>query len=56
MTRLKEKGLTPENIVKYSEAKLKEMIYESNFNKRKAANILTVSRTILEKGKIADNL
>ena len=34
---------------------MKELIYESNFNKRKAANILAVSRSILEKGKIADN-
>ena len=55
MTRLKKQGLTPENIVKHSEESLKKLIFQSNFNKRKAANILTVSRMILEKGKIADN-
>ena len=56
MTRLKERGLTPENIAKHSEESLKKLIYESNFNQRKATNLIKVSKTIIEQGKIADNL
>jgi endonuclease-3 len=38
--RLQTHGLTPENIIKTPEAKLVELIYESNFNKRKTKNII----------------
>lgn len=52
--RLKSQGLTPENISTFSEEKLRSLIYESNFNKRKAANLIAVSKIILEQGRIAN--
>ena len=56
MERLKEKGLTPEEMIKYSEEELRTLIYESNFNRRKAKNIIKVSQMIIEKGRTAKNL
>lgn len=53
VNRLKEQGLTPENIAKMEEEKLRTLIYQSNFNKRKSANLRAVSKMILEKGRIA---
>lgn len=48
VNRLKQYGLTPENIANTPEKKLIQLIYESNFNKRKAANLIAVSQTILK--------
>ena len=48
VNRLKQYGLTPENIANTPENKLIQLIYESNFNKRKAANLIAVSQTILK--------
>jgi endonuclease III len=54
VNRLKKYGLTPESISKTEESKLIAMIYECNFNKRKAKHIIEVSRIIMEKGSVAN--
>lgn len=46
--RLKLYGLTPQSMATIHEEKLVELIYECNFNKRKAKNIIDVSKTILK--------
>lgn len=48
--RLQQYGLTPKIIAQTPENKLIELIYECNFNKRKAKNIIEVSKIILQSG------
>lgn len=54
VNRLKKYGLTPESISKTEDQKLIQMIYQCNFNKRKANHIIEVSKIIMDKGRIAN--
>ena len=58
MTRLKERGLTPENIVAMSDKELGELIYPVGFWKRKVAYLKRTSEILLREydGDIPDTV
>ncbi|RKY82005.1 endonuclease III [candidate division KSB1 bacterium] len=49
---------TPEEIIKLGEDKIKQLIYPVGFYKRKAVNLIDISKIIINKyrGKVPDNL
>ena len=56
--RLFKKANTPQSMVKLSASELRQLIYPVGFYKRKAENIIQVSRILIEKynGNVPDDL